>query len=403
MAFYLFRKGIRKLPGDVIKMAPIPTPEVIQGFGMREKVGEICAQAGYRSVLLMTDTTLYRLGYYQKVQESLETNGINCTVFSDISSEPTVGIIESGREAAIQCQADCIVALGGGSVLDSSKIIAATSKHPQLSVKLYLQKFALVHNKTLPLITIPSTAGTGAEHTVGAVVKNARGVKDSTVVIGLNVTNVILDSELMINAPQSVTAWCGIDALSHGLEGLLADVKSSEEDIRKSSECVKLVLENLPKVLETPQDIDARQNMSLAAFYGGNAINKQLAGYVHALAHSIGGMYHIPHGEAIAFCMIPVIEAQKELCADKLAALAQYCGLIDSADNEKAAVDALLSALKDLLKRCGLSNGCSKIRPADCKKLISLTDKDSVNYSPPVTFTDKEIRALLRKIRRGVF
>lgn len=401
MAFYYLRKGIRKLPGDVIRIAPIPTPEVIQGFGTREKVGEICEKAGYRSVLLITDTTLFRLGYHQKILDSLKEHDITYSVFSDISSEPTVKIIEAGREVAAAFDADGIIALGGGSVLDSSKIIAATAKHPQLSVSLYLQKFAVVRNKTLPLIAIPSTAGTGAEHTVGAVVKNARGVKSATVVVGLDVTHVILDSELTVNAPQSVTAWCGIDALSHGLEGLLADVRSTDEDIEKSRKCVKLVLENLPKVLDDPQNIEARQQMCLAAFYGGNAINKQLAGYVHAFAHSIGGLYHIPHGEAIAYCLLPVIEAQRDICAEKLASLAVYCGLIDSADDEEAAVDALLNALKALLKRCGLPQGCQKLDPSDHAKLIGLIDKDSINYSPSVTFTDREIRALLRQIRKG--
>ena len=402
MAFYLFRKGIRRLPGDVIRIAPIPVPEVTQGFGSREKVGEICARAGYRSVLLITDVTLHRLGYHQKVREALEAHGVQCTVFSGISSEPTIHIIEEGKEAAVASDADCIVALGGGSVLDSSKIIAATAKHPQLSVRLYLQKFALVRDKTLPLITIPSTAGTGAEHTVGAVVQNARGVKSATVVIGLNVTDVILDSELTVNAPQSVTAWCGIDALSHGIEGLMADVRPDEEDIRKSRECVKLVLENLPRVIEQPQDIEARQQMSLAAFYGGNAINKQLAGYVHAFAHSIGGMYHIPHGEAIAYCLLPVMEAQRELCEEKLAALAVYCGLADEADDPKTAVDRFFAALRALLQQCGLTHGCCALRPSDCRRLIELIDKDSINYSPPKTFTDREIRTILRHIRRGV-
>ena len=400
MAFYYLRKGIRKLPGDAIKVAPIPTPKVIQGFGTRDQVGELCEKAGYRSVLLITDTTLYRLGYHQKVIDSLKERNIEYAVFSDISSEPTIKIIEAGKEVAFAFDADCIVALGGGSVLDSSKIIAATAKHPQLSVRLYLQKFALVCGKTLPLITIPSTAGTGAEHTVGAVVKNARGVKSATVVIGLDVTHVILDSELTVNAPKSVTAWCGIDALSHGLEGLLADVRSTDEDVEKSRRCVRLVLENLPKVLDEPQNIEARQQMCLAAFYGGNAINKQLAGYVHAFAHSIGGMYHIPHGEAIAYCLIPVIEAQRDICAEKLAALAAYCGLTDS-DDEEAAVDALLNALRSLLKKCGLPSGCQKLDPADYTKLIGMIDADSINYSPSVTFTDREIRALLRQIRKG--
>ena len=402
MPFYLFRSGIRRLPGDVIRIAPIPVPEVTQGFGSREKVGEICERAGYRSVLLITDVTLYRLGYHQKVLDALKEHGVDCTVYSGISSEPTIDIIEEGKKVAAAFGVDCIVALGGGSVLDSSKIIAATAKHPQLSVRLYLQKFALLRDKTLPLITIPSTAGTGAEHTVGAVVKNARGVKSATVVIGLNVTDVILDSELTVNAPLSVTAWCGIDALSHGLEGLAADVRPDEEDIRKSRECVKLVLENLPKVIDQPQDIEARQQMSLAAFYGGNAINKQLAGYVHAFAHSIGGMYHIPHGEAIAYCLLPVMEAQRDFCGGQLAALAVYCGLADKSDDAETAVDRLFAALRELLRRCGLPQGCSALNPADYRRLITLIDKDSINYSPPVTFTDREIRAILRQIRRGV-
>lgn len=401
MAFYLLRKGIRKLPGDVIRVTPIPEPEVTQGFRTRERVGDICEKAGYRSVLIITDSTLYKLGYYEKVCRSLEEHGIAYEIFSDISSEPTAAIIKAGKQAATAFDADCIVALGGGSVLDSSKIIAATARHPQLSVKVYLQKFAFVKGKTVPLITIPSTAGTGAEHTVGAVVKNGRGVKNSTVVVGLDVTNVILDSELMVNAPKSVTAWCGIDALSHGLEGLLADVKPDAEDIRKSSECVRLVLENLPKVLEKPDDIEARQNMCLAAFYGGNAINRQLAGYVHAFAHSIGGIYHIPHGEAIAYCLLPVVEAQREVCAEKLAALSVWCGLAGENDGTETAIDNLLNALRELLKLCGLPPRCSKINPKDCRRLIDLIDMDSVNYSPSVVFTDSEIRKLLRKIRRG--
>lgn len=402
MALYVFRKGIRKLPGDVIKLAPIPEPEVTQGFGTRERVGDICARAGYRSVLLVTDTTLFKLGYHKKIQESLEKHGIDCSVFSDISSEPTRDIIEAGRNVAAAFGADCIVALGGGSVLDSCKIIAATAKHPNLSVELYLQKFALVRGKTLPMISVPSTAGTGAEHTVGAVVKNTRGVKNSTVVIGLNVTDVILDSELTVNAPWSITAWCGIDALSHGLEGLMADVKSKKDDIKKSRECVKIVLENLPKLHDEPNNIEARQNMSLAAFYGGNAINKQLAGYVHAFAHSIGGLYHIPHGEAIAYCLIPVAEAQRDVCEEDLADLSRYCGFADEGTDDETAVDKLIEELKKLLELCGLPHGCSQINQKDFDKLIRMIDADSVNYSAPVTFTDREIRAMLRQIRKGV-
>ncbi len=401
MPFYLERKVIRKVPGTVIKAAPVPKPDLIEGFGTREKVGSVCAEAGFASVLLVTDETLYGLGLHEKIAGSLEENGIRYTVFHDIHSEPTVDIVDAGRSAAVNCEADCIVALGGGSVMDSSKIIAAGARHPNLPIRHYLHKFAIVEGGSLPMINIPSTAGTGAECTVGAVVKNKSGTKNATVLIGLDIACVILDSELLINAPESVTAWCAVDALSHGLEGLLADVGSSEEDVFKSRECVRLILENLPLVLDDPKNIEARQATLLAAHYGGNAINTQLAGYVHAFAHSIGALYHIPHGKAIAWCLIPIMTAQEAFRYKEMADLARFCRLADDGDGEETAADRLIEALKDLLDRCGLEKGCALLREKDYDKLTRMIDSDSINYSPSRTLTDVEIRMLLDQIRRG--
>ena len=401
MAFYRERKAIRKVPGVVIKAAPLPKPKMVEGFGSRDQVGYICKDAGYKSVLLVTDQTLFSLGLHEKVVSSLEMEGIACSVFHDIASEPTVGIVTAGRQSAIDCKAKCIIALGGGSVLDSSKIIAASAKHPLLPIQHYLHKFAIAEGGTLPMINIPSTAGTGAECTVGAVVKNSRGTKCSTVLIGLNVEYVILDSELLINAPKSVTAWCAIDALSHGLEGLLADVQSSDEDIRKSKECVRLILQSLPILLENPKDIEARQKTLLAANYGGNAINTQLAGYVHAFAHSIGAIYHIPHGKAIAWCLIPVVREQKSRRVSQLADLARYCNVADGSDLPDVAADKFLAALSGLLELCGLEKGCSAIRGSDYDRLVKRIDADSINYSPSKTLTDREIKLLLDQIKEG--
>lgn len=401
MHFYLFRKAVRKLPGDVIRGVPLPEPELTEGFGSRGKAGEICRAAGVKSVLLVTDRTIHGIGFHEKILSSLADAGIPCSVFCDIDSEPAVDIIKAGRTAALECGADCIVALGGGSVMDSSKVIAASAKNPNRSVAWHLQKFDLVHGKTLPIISVPTTAGTGAEYTVGAVVKSARGVKRSTVIVGLNVRHVILDSELMVNAPERVTVWCGIDALSHGLEGLLADVRSSEEDVRKSRECVRLVLENLPRVLEAPQDIEARQKMSRAAYYGGNAINRQLAGYVHAFAHSIGALYYIPHGKAIAWCLLPVADFQKGIREHQLRDLAVYCGTADAADPPAEAAGKMIGTLRALLNRCGLEKQCAELREADYPKLVRMIDADSINYSPSRTLSDREITALLDRIRKG--
>ena len=401
MSLYFGRKAIRKLPGVVIKAAPIPKPEVIEGFGKTSEIGDICKKAGFKTALVVTDQTLFGLGYHTKITEALEKQGISYLIFNEINSEPTVGIVEAGVKRALECKAECIIALGGGSVLDSSKMIAVGAKHPRIPVTLFLHKFAIVRKGTLPMINVPTTAGTGAECTVGAVVKNRRGTKCSTVVFGLKINAVILDSEFLLGAPQSVTAQCAIDALSHGLEGLLADVRSTEDDIFKSRECVRLVLENLPILLEDPKNIEARQATLLAANYGGNAINTQLAGYVHAFAHSIGALYHIPHGKAIAHCLIPVLVAQENIRYDEMAALAVYCGLAYESEPKESAADKLILAVKDLLGKCGLDKGCKELEKKDFAKLTKMINADSINYSPSRTFTDSEIGMLLDRIRRG--
>ena len=388
MDTYRFRKRIHKLPGKVIHAIPLPEPDVTEGHGARRQIGEICREKGYRQVLLVTDCTLSAMGYEKAIAESLEAAGIGYTLFNDINSEPTIALIEAGRQKALECGADCIVALGGGSVMDSCKMIAASVKLSQLPVKALLLKFLPVRGGTLPIINVPSTAGTGAEVTVGAVVTSEQGSKGSTVLIGLNVAHVVLDSELTIHAPVSVTAACGMDALSHCIEGVVSDTEVDEEDMGMSMDGVKLILQNLPVVMREPENIEARLAMCRAAMYGGNAINTQLAGYVHAFAHSIGAKYHMPHGQAISLMLMPVLEFQKEVCREKYAAMARYCGLGGSADS-------FLQAIRELMAQCGMDAIESPVRLCDHEELIPMVAADSINYSSPITLSNDQIKEVL--------
>lgn len=395
MDTYRFRKQIHKLPGKVIHAIPLPDPEVTEEHGSCRQIGEICRNNGYRQVLIVTDRNLSALSYEKAIIESLEAAQVGYAVFSDINSEPTITIIEAGRKAAQDCGADCIIALGGGSVMDSCKMIAASVKMPHLPVKALLLKFLPVRGGTLPLINVPSTAGTGAEVTVGAVVMNEHGVKSSTVLIGLNVTHVVLDSELSIHAPQKVTAACGMDALSHCIEGAVSDVDVDDEDMQLSMEGVRLILQHLPTVMREPENIEARLGMCRAAMYGGNAINTQLAGYVHAFAHSIGAKYHLPHGQAISLMLMPVLEFQKDVCLNKYAALARYCGIASSEIPDTEAADRFLQAIRQLMATCGMGRIESPVRLCDHEELIPMIAADSINYSSPITLTNDEIKQIL--------
>lgn len=396
MDTYRFRKQIRRLPGKVIHAIPLPEPEVTAGQGARREIGAMCQKAGYQQVLVVTDETLHSLGYDEAILTSLEAAGVRASLFHDIHSEPTIAIIEAGRKQALETKAEAIIALGGGSVIDSCKMIAAGCKMPHLPVKALLLKFLPVPGETLPLIMVPSTAGTGAELTVGAIVTNDQGSKGSTVLIGLNVTNVVHDSELTEHAPKQVVAACGIDALSHCIEGAVADVQCTEDDVRMSMEGVKLILENLPlltsegvKELTKERLETARLNMAKAAMYGGNAINTQLAGYVHAFAHSIGAMYHLSHGQAISLMLLPVLEYQKDVCQAHYEVLAKYCGVPD-----------FLQAIRELMTACGMDQLVSPVRACDHEKLIPMIAADSINYSAPVTLSNAEIKAVLEAVTR---
>ncbi len=398
MDTYVFRKQIHKLPGRVIHRVPLPEPQVVEGHGARAQIGEICKEKGYKHVLVVTDKTLRELGYEQKILQSLKAAGVRHTLFYGIDSEPTAALIEKGRKIAMKYNTECVIALGGGSVMDTCKMIVAGARLPHLSTRALLVKFLIVPGKTLPMITVPSTAGTGAEITVGAVVTRTRGTKGSTVIVGLDVTHVILDSELTIHAPKMVTAACGMDALSHVVEGTVSDVAVDVEDAYRSLEGVKLILHHLPVVMREPENIESRLAMCRAAMYGGNAINTQLAGYVHAFAHSIGAKYHIPHGQAITLMMLPVLEYQMEACLRKYALMARYCGLADVHTEDRIAAERFLQAVKDLIVTCGLDTLPLPVKESDYEELTRMVAKDSINYSAPMTFSEEDIRRVLLRV-----
>ena len=395
---YRFRKQIHKLPGKVIHHVPTPEPQVLEGHGVRARIGEICSKCGYKHVLVVNDRTLRNLGYEQKILQSLKEAGVRYTLFYGIDSEPTVALVDKGRKIALKHDTDCVIALGGGSVMDTCKMIAAGARLPHILTRFLLLKFLVVPGKTLPMITVPSTAGTGAEITVGAVVTNARGSKGSTVIFGLDVTHVVLDSELTVHAPQLVTAACGMDALSHVVEGAISDVDQDDENMRLSLEGAKLIFQHLPVVLREPGNVESRLAMCRAAMYGGNAINTQLAGYVHAFAHSIGAKYHIPHGQAIALMLLPVLEYQRAVCMAKYARIARYCHLCDETADDRVAAEQFLRAIKELVATCGLDTLPLPVKEFDYEEITRMVAVDSINYSPPMTFSEEDIVRVLERV-----
>lgn len=397
MIQHIIRNKINEFPGKVIKKVPLPNPILIKGFSYRKKVSQICKKNKYKKVLLICDSVITKLGYHQLIVDSLKKESIECYVFDEINSEPNIKTIKKGSTIGVKNNVDCIISLGGGSVLDSGKIMSCAIKLKTTSIKPLLIKFLFIKNKSIPIISIPTTAGTGAELTVGAVVTTG-STKKSTVIVGLNIVGIILDQELIINIPKDTKIACGIDALSHGLEGCLSITSSSNDDINKSFECVKLVLNNLPKAIRS-KDSKVHSNLQLAAYYGGNAINKQLAGYIHAFAHALGGKYHIPHGQAIRMSMIPVLMYQKDACKDKLYELSKYCGLARKNSSCDEVINNLFNKLDKLCKLCTIDFDLKMIKKEDYNDLCRRIIVDSINYSSPIVLDKKDIMKILNEIK----
>lgn len=415
MIDFIFRKIIHKLPGIIIKRIPKPSPRIIAGAGARRGVGALCKDCGASNVLIVTDKTLYGLGSLDSITASLENEEIPYHIFHNITGEPTSKVIEEGRAEATKHNIDCIVAIGGGSVMDSCKMIAAGMRLKRLKGRLLLQKVLFVPGKTVPIIALPSTAGTGAEVTVGAIVTSSNGKKKhATVIVGLNVSVVVLDCELSMTVPKMPSLYCGIDALSHGIEGTLTDMKVDEATTRSSLDCIKLVFENLPHIAslpeksQEPQDlIEVRQSLCQAALLGGYAINNQLAGYVHAFAHSIGSLYKLPHGQAIAICLLPVLRYQKKQCTKRYAQIARWCwennGKTDTDttySDDNLAAEKFLSEIERLLLICDIQEGCDSLCDEDFPTLETMILNDAINYVPPVVFKRTDVRNILNAIKR---
>lgn len=391
------RKEVNKLPGKVISKIEIPTPKLISGYSSRKRVSRICKNNNYKRVLLLCDKFLYEKGYHEVIIKSLNRKNIDTFIFYEFDSEPNVNTIKKAVQYGLDNRIDCIISLGGGSVLDSGKIISCAIKLKTTSIKKLLLKFLYIKNKSIPIIAIPSTAGTGAETTIGAVI-TCGSIKKSTVIIGLNIVGVILDSELIIDMPNQIKVPCAIDALSHGLEGYISSAKSSKEDLKKSATCIKLIIKNLPKSISR-KNKRTHDKLQLAAYYGGNAINKQLAGYIHAFAHSLGGMYHIPHGQAISMCLVPILNYHKEVCSDKLYELSKFCGYKRKDKNES--INKFIAEVTKICNLCDTTLCRKKISKKDYKELTRRIILDSINYSSPVVLEKKEIYYLLDQIKGG--
>ena len=324
--------------------AKIVLPRVLQiGAGASSEVGPILKSLGLNNPLIVTDKVMVLLGYIEGLQKSLVESEINADVFDDTVPEPTVASIQAGVKQVRNGNYDCVIALGGGSPIDSAKAIAILGKY---GGEMRDYKFPrIVDEPGLPLIAIPTTAGTGSEVTRVTIISDE--ITDEKMMclgIGFMPTVALVDYELSISVPARTTADTGIDAMTHAIEAYVSKKASAYTDTQAIA-AMKLIGPNLRKVYHNGGDRDAREQMMLGSTLAGAAFSNASVALVHGMSRPIGAAYHVPHGLSNAMLLPAVTEFSIPAAAERYADCARAIGVANESDNTEVANSKLMAEL----------------------------------------------------------
>jgi alcohol dehydrogenase len=371
------------------------TAENIMGAGCLPDAMGLLATRGFRHALIVTDRPLTTLGVTDKVAGLLREKGLAVTVFDGVQPNPTVSNVEAGLALQKSAGADCIVSLGGGSPHDCAKLIATLATNGG-TVMDYRGADKL---KTAPLAlaAINTTAGTASEITRFAVItEETKHLKMNIVDRRLAPLISVNDPELMLGMPASLTAATGMDALTHAVEAYVSKLATPVTDAC-ALHAIRLIGRYLVRaVANGKEDLEARENMTAAQFLAGMAFNNAFLGYVHAMAHQLGGQYNLPHGVCNALLLPHVEAANLASCAPRLAEVARALGIDTRGQSDEAAAEAAVAAMHALAREVGIPARLSElgVKREDIPLMAANAMKDGSGATNPRKFTQPEIEAI---------
>ncbi len=343
------------------------------------------------SVLIITDPGIMRLGLTVRLENALEKEGIDYFVYDKVVANPTTDNVAEALDIYRRCRCNAIIGFGGGSSMDCAKAAGARVAKPNQS--LAQMKGILKVRKRLPLlIAIPTTAGTGSETTLAAVIVDSEtrhkyAINDFPLIPRY----AVLDPKVTLSLPPFITATTGMDALTHAVEAYIGN--STTVATRKEAlMAVKLIFENLDHAYNDGSNLEARRNMLKASYYAGCAFTQSYVGYVHAIAHSLGGEYNVPHGLANAVLLPFVLEAYGETIYKKLHKLAIAAGIAEKETPSDEAARKFIEAIQRMKQRFDIGDTIPEIRKEDIPKLARYADKEANPLYPvPVLMNAKEL------------
>lgn len=377
---------------------PFPVPDILQGPGSVKKLARRIQADGVHHVLVVTDKILMSLSLLDGFLASLDDSGIEYTIYDEVMPNPTIESIEDGAKVYKSEKCDGIAAFGGGSAMDCAKIIGARISNWYMPVRRMRGNF-MVWLPIPTLYAIPTTAGTGSETTVAAVVTDAKthekfAINDLKLVPKV----AVLDPELMVGLPPHITSTTGMDALTHAVEAYIG-LNGNPFTDDKAEAATRLIFDNLEKAYKNGSDLEARNNMALASFYAGTAFTRAYVGYVHAIAHNMGGLYGVPHGLANAIILPYVLEFCRKEAEAKLAKLAIAGGIGEQGEPIEDLSIRFIEKVKEMNENMNIPTTIKELKKEDipliAKRALSEAHPD---YPVPRIMTMRECMDLVGKL-----
>ncbi len=384
----IYCRAFQKAMRLALPFLPYRQPETISSV---KKLPAVIKENGCGHVLLVTDKGIYSAGLTKPLERALAENHIACSIYDKTVPNPTTVNVEEARSLYIKDGCDCIIGFGGGSSMDCAKAAGARIVQPHKLLK-QLKGILKVHRKLPLLIAIPTTAGTGSETTLAAVITDAGTRKKYAIEDFVLIPRyAVLDPKLTESLPPFTTAITGMDALAHAVEAYIGN--STTRDTRRDAlRAVKLIFSSLDTAVADGKNMTARKNMLMASYLAGCAFTKSYVGYAHAVGHPLSGEYGIPHGQAIAMLLPLVLKSYGTKVDKKLHRLAAAAGIAGKETPDHEAAQRFISAISAMNKRYHIGDSLDCIQEKDIPKLSKYADEEgNPLYPVPVLMNAKEL------------
>lgn len=369
----------------------------LMGADCLKDAGDQVGELGFKKALIVTDKVLGQIGIVKKVTDVLDNKNIEYAIYDETKPNPTVKNVNDGLALLKEKECDFVISLGGGSAHDCAKGIALLATNGG-EIKDY-EGVDKSKKPQLPMVGINTTAGTGSEMTLFAIITDEeRHIKMALVDKHLTPIIAVNDPMLMLAMPKSLTAATGMDALTHAIEAYVSTSATPITDAC-AEKAIELISNYLVNAVENGQDVEARDMMAYAEYLAGMAFNNASLGYVHAMAHQLGGFYNLPHGVCNAILLPHVQEYNKSTSASRLAKIAKIMGgNIEGLTDEQGA-DLCIDMIKSLLQTIGIPEGLGVlgVKESDFETLATNALNDACSLTNPRKGNLEEVIAIFKK------